>query len=301
MKRSVPVRKITFRYILNLILFTLAALLFAIYGVLPAISANRALHPKRFSVGDATPDKLGLTYENVTLTTRDGLKIAGWYVPSQNGAVIIALHGYNGNRTHVLFHAQLLAKHGYGVMMIDQRCQGDSDGKLYAFGWDADQDVFAALDYLVGRPEVDANRIGILGLSSGAEIAIEAAAGDMRLHAVVSEGAGYETLQDWLIAPEAPGVILAPGMWVFFKYGSLITGVPEIQPLRVLVTQISPTPILFIAAGRDRPFNREFYAVSGEPKQFWERNEPGHVDALFTHPQEYEERVISFLDEALLR
>ncbi len=39
-----------------------------------------------------------MKYEDVALTTSDGLRLSGWYIPSQNGAAVILLHGYGTNR-----------------------------------------------------------------------------------------------------------------------------------------------------------------------------------------------------------
>ena len=70
---------------------------------------------------EETPAEYGLPYEDVALTTSDGLPLAAWYVPSQNGAAVILQHGYRGNRGSVLDTAKLLASHGYGILMMDAR------------------------------------------------------------------------------------------------------------------------------------------------------------------------------------
>ena len=43
-----------------------------------------------------------------------------------------------------------------------------------------------------------------------------------------------------------------------------------------------------------------YYDVAHEPKTLWARPEAGHIDALFAHPQAYEEKVIDFFNQALL-
>lgn len=291
-------RKRDWRYFRNLLLFTLVSLLAAFYVVLPAIRAYRYIHPTRYPL-EVSPADVDHFYEDVTITTRDGLKIGGWYIPSQNGAAIIALHAYNGNRTGVIYHADLFADHGYGVLMIDLRAHGKSEGEYFAFGWDADRDVYAALDYLQGRPDVDPERIGVMGLSIGAEVAMLAASRDTRIGAVVSEGAGCLTMEDWMIAPDPPR-ILVPGDWVYFKFVELLTGERSTSPISDLVSRIAPRPLFLITADDDRPFNLAYYEAAREPKMFWDRPEPGHIDALFVHPEMYAEQVLEFFDQALL-
>lgn len=291
--------RVTWRYVANLAAVTLVALAVAFWVVVPAIMANRSLHPVRFPVQGVSPADAGLEYEEVTLTTGDGLALAGWYIPSQNGAAVIALHAYNGNRTGVLPHAALLARHGYGVLLFDLRAHGESDGDVFAFGWDAEEEVAAALHYLHGRSEVDPGRIGILGLSIGGEMALQAAAGTEEIRAVVAEGSSSRMLAEWVLAPSPPGWILLPGRWVYDQTGAWLAGVHRPPPLQELVAHIAPRPVLFIAAGDDRPFNRAYYAAAGEPKHYWERPVPGHIDALPVEPERYEARVIPFLDQAL--
>ena len=122
----------------------------------------------------------------MTVTTSDGLDLAGWYVPSKNGAAVIAFHG----RTKAQPHARMLARHGYGVLILDRRGEGESEGDGSMFGWGGTPDIHAAVDFLKARPDVDPARIGGIGFSVGGEVMLQAAAENPDLAAVVSEGAG---------------------------------------------------------------------------------------------------------------
>jgi hypothetical protein len=288
-------------YYRNLTIATILALLIGGYFGFSLFEANRRMHPARFPIGSISPADLGLDYTDITLSTRDGLTLQSWYVPSTNDAAVILVHAFNGNRTGTIYHAALLAEHGYGVLLYDTRAQGESEGDLYAWGWDAHWDVIAGLDYLQHRPEVDPERIGVLGLSAGAAIAIRAAAETGEISAVVAEGSGWPTLEDWLITAEPVDAIWVPEIWVMYKWVEVVTGIWNPMPVSQAVSRIAPTPLLLIAAGEDRAFARACFDAASEPKTFWNRDEPGHIDALFTHPDEYERRVIGFLDQALLQ
>jgi len=109
---------------------------------------------------------------------------------------VILLHGYGANRVEMVGRAGLLAKHGYGVLLYDQRASGESEGEFRSFGWVDVDDVPVALDFLVGRDEVDLERVGVLGFSQGVQIALRAAAETDRLRAVVAEVPGFSTLED---------------------------------------------------------------------------------------------------------
>ena len=137
-------------------------------------------------------DQLGVPHEDVSFETADGLELEGWYIPSRNGAAVISFPGRNGSQRQ----ARMLARHGYGVLLFDRRGEGRSEGEPNAWGWGGEADVKAAIDYLQRRPDVDADRIGGIGLSVGGEMMIEAAAETDELKAVVSDGAGARSYNE---------------------------------------------------------------------------------------------------------
>jgi pimeloyl-ACP methyl ester carboxylesterase len=236
------------------------------------------------------------------LSTEDGLTLHGWYIPSTNRAAVILVHAFNGNRTGTIYHAALLAKHGYGALLYDTRAQGESEGDLNALGWEDHLDIFAALDYLQQRPEVDSERIAVLGLSAGAKAALYAATQTEEIAAVVAEGTRWRTFEDLLIATEPNEYIWIPADWLSYKYAEIASGIRNPTPLSQAVSQISPTPMLLIAAGGEMATSQAYFDTAGEPKTLWVRDEPGHqIDALFDEPDEYERRVVGFLDQALLQ
>ena len=124
-----------------------------------------------------------MPYERVTVTTSDSLKLTGSYVPSKNRAAVILFPGATRSD-----EARMLIRHGYGVLLLDPRGQGGSEGDTVR--WAGDRDLLAAVDYLRTRADVDPDRIGGFGFSVGGEILLEAAAKSTGLKAVVSEGAG---------------------------------------------------------------------------------------------------------------
>lgn len=67
----------------------------------------------------------------------------------------------------------MLVAHGYGVLLLDPRGQGGSDGDVVL--WAGDQDLLAGAAYLQRRPDVDSDRIGAMGFSVGGEMLLRAA------------------------------------------------------------------------------------------------------------------------------
>jgi uncharacterized protein len=272
----------------------------ALYAVvLPIAVGYVTTHTAR---GVVPPDELGVAHENVSFETSDGLTLRGWYIPSKNGAAVIAFPGRKGPQKP----ARMLARHGYGVLLFDRRGEGQSDGEPNSWGWGGGKDVEAAAAFLNRRADVEQGRIGGIGLSVGGEMMLETAATTDALKAVVSEGAGARVFSEEMDQDLSGGekATLAPPAWL--KQASIAVFANQSPPtnLKELTPKIAPRPMLLIAApnspnGED--LNRGYYAAASEPKTLWEIPESGHVGGLEARPAEYERRVVAFFDNALLR
>jgi uncharacterized protein len=231
----------------------------------------------------------------VTFQSADGLELSGLYLPSTNGAAVISFPGPGA-----LDHARMLARHGYGVLMFDQRGEGDSQGDPNALGWKAEEDVRGAITFLQSQPDVDPQRIGGLGLSVGGETLLQTAAHDDRLHAVVSDGAGIRSLREQRLAGGALGHVIWGGLTVGTAVFSNST--PPAN-LKDVTAQIESTPLFIIHAEHGdggEQLSAEYAAAAKAPTTVWEVPGTTHTQGLTTHPAEYEQRVIGFLDDALL-
>ena len=289
------------RYWLKLLIVGVIGGLSIGYVAFVLISAEMLIQPAHASLGGVTPADRGLAYEDVTLATSDGLTLKGWYLPSHNGAAIILLHGYGGNRLEMLDRAALLAKHGYGVLLYDERASGESDGDKRTFGWLDVNDVPLALSYLHTRSEIDPQRIGILGFSIGGQIALRAAAQSDQIDAVIAEEPGFARISDVPDIPTLEDKFYVVGYWVGENWLSLRTGVPIPEGVLPALPRIAPRPILFIATGQDygRTLVRYFFDEAGEPKHWWEVPETTHGGSPQARPEEYEQIVVGFLDRVL--
>jgi dienelactone hydrolase len=246
------------------------------------------------------PDHLGVPHEDVRFTTSDGLELEGWYIPSRNGAAVIAFPSRKGPQRA----ARMLARHGYGVLLFDRRGEGRSEGDPNSWGWGGDRDVKAAIEFLQQRPDVDPDRIGGIGLSVGGEMMIETAAETDELKAVVSEGAGARSTTEDMDHDDR-----ALGKWTFglamsaVKTAAVAVSSNHSPPanLKDLAAKVEQ-PLLLIAAPNSpngEKLNRGYHAAAGENSTLWEIPESKHVGGLAARPDEYEKRVVGFFDEAL--
>jgi hypothetical protein len=197
----------------------------------------------------------------------------------------------------------MLASHGYGVLVFDRRGEGASDGDGNMYGWGGEDDIFAAIDFLQHRPDVEPDQIGGLGLSVAGELMLQAAAETEDLAAVVSEGAGTRSFAEE--REELPG----PSNWFDYPLYAVKTAAVAVfsntsppPKLTDLIPAIAPRPVLFIWApngGNAETMNPVYWELAGENASLWEMPTATHIQGIKDQPAEYERRVVGFFDDAL--
>jgi hypothetical protein len=278
-------------------LVTAGALVMAYAVLAPLVLSYVVTHTARAVVPRAV---LGAHYEDVAFMTSDGLRLKGWYVPSKNGAAVIAFPGRSGPQKQT----RMLVRHGYGVLLFDRRGEGESEGDPNGFGWGGERDLHAAVSFLQGRPGVDPKRIGGIGLSVGGELMLEAAADSDGLKAVVSEGAGGRSIREDIQSATGAEQWLSAPTFAVMTAGTALFSSRALPPsLTDLVGRIAPRPVFFLYGGAGQPaeddLNAKYYAAAGEPKALWEIPGAEHVGGINAQPAEYERRVVGFFDRTL--
>jgi dienelactone hydrolase len=286
---TTPARRWTIR-----VLTVPAAVLAVVAFYAPVGMAIVDIHSLHRSIGQPP----SAAYETVRFTASDGVHLEGWYRPSRNGASVLMISGGGGNRRSTLRHAEMLARHGYGVLVYDPRGSGESGGTVNSYGWGWERDAAAALDFLATRDDVEPGRVGALGLSTGADMAIDVAARRDDVKAVVADGSaaiGYEDIK----AYTDDALTRAP-MWVLFKTIEVIQG--RSAPKAALADQIarSRAPHLIVSAGKPEKQWGELYDRAGGARStLWYLPKASHTAALRQYPGAYERRVAGFFDETL--
>lgn len=259
-------------------------------------------HPQpSFMRVELTPAQVGLPYEKVDFASRDGLNLFGWYVPGQNRAAVILVHPFGARGVLMLEHAAALAQHGYAVFMFDLRAHGSSEGDTCTLGWLERYDLLGALDYVQGRPEVDPDRIGVLGISLGAQIALRTAAEGPALRAVVAESTSTATLSDHGRPDTVLRWLYYPLNWLSYNLEAFFNGARPTSGLVDTIGAIAPRPVLLISAGRgmEQRWLRRLYAAAREPRELWELPQAKHAECYAADPATYTEKITAFFDRAL--
>jgi len=150
----------------------------------------------------------GLPWREVRLPTANGKQLFGWFIPTaQPGPALVVMHGWGGNAEMMLPLAAPLHAAGYGLLLIDARCHGRSEGDSFASLPRFAEDIEAALRWLALQPEVDRQALGVIGHSVGAGAALLAAARHPSIRAVVSLAAFAHPavmMRRWLAARRIP-------------------------------------------------------------------------------------------------
>lgn len=276
-----------------LLLMPIGFWLFSVAALVTAVTI-----PLQHPVCCDSPTRFGADFEKISFRTADGLTLRGWYIPPQNGAVIILLHPYYGDRMGVMRPAEMLYQQGYGLLMYDQRASGESDGAIRSLGWLDIPDVQKAVDFVIARQK-DA-KIGISGCSSGGAIALGGAALSPAIGAVAADAPSPlswdENKPDF-----QPDPFHALTVTAYFHIVALKAG--TYAPLSTIesIQAVSPRPILFISTGEggEKARVQSYYEAASGPKAHFNLPDSGHCAAPYTHPAEYGQALVEFFDTYL--
>jgi alpha-beta hydrolase superfamily lysophospholipase len=147
------------------------------WGQLPGIAAGGLLHPaRRVSSQPPPPNCVDAQFAGAGVTLRAWTCAA----PSPARGTIVYLHGIADNRGSAAGVVQRFLPRGFNVIAYDSRAHGDSQGDACTYGFFEKQDLRRVVDTLASGPVV------LIGTSLGAAVALQAAADDPRITAVVA-------------------------------------------------------------------------------------------------------------------
>lgn len=143
------------------------------------------------------PKSEKVSHKKVTFKNRYGIELVGdVYIPqnlSGKTAAIAVCGPYGAVKEQCSgLYAQILAERGFITLAFDPSYSGESGGqpRYISSGEIYTEDYSAAVDFLILQPEVDRDRIGILGICGFGQICVNAAVQDTRIKATVSSTMG---------------------------------------------------------------------------------------------------------------
>ena len=302
-----PVRLLS-RILLVLIILSpgIAALAGEFIG--PGVLHPANLNPERLEQTAQMLERTGATKEDFDVRTPDGVELRGWKIrpPSPNGDWVLLFHGVSDNRSGVLGQAEFLLRHGYGVVMMDARAHGKSGGNMATYGWKERYDTVAITDALYSAERV--RHLFALGVSMGASIALQSAAVEPRIEAVVAEDPFAnlrEVSYDYAgldVSPLLGKTLLRPAVIITMHSVRKEGGFDpqDVSPEKAVTER--PFPILLICGTRDHRIpcrhSERIYNAARGPKELWIVDGAGHAAAFGHAHAEYERRVIALFTQA---
>lgn len=294
--------------------FSIALLLLAPFGagllgraIGPGLLHPMRLNPARLRQTAEMLERTSATKENFNVRTLDGVELHGWKIRprSANGDWVLLFHGVSDNRTGVLGHAEFLLRHGYSVAMMDSRAHGESGGDMATYGWRERHDTVDVVNALYSTEKT--RHLYALGVSMGAAVALQSAAIEPRIEAVVAEDP-FADLRE--VSYDYAGLRLSPLLGeTLFRPASIFamdalakTGgfdPDDVSPEKAVAAR--PFPVLLICGTRDTTIPcrhaEQIYRTATGPKELWVVKGAEHASALGHAPAEYEEKVVRFLQE----
>ena len=136
------------------------------------IERHSIYFPMKDVFGD--PSLIGLAYEDVYFSTRDGKSLNGWFIAADKAkSTIILFHGNAGNIGHRLEKIMIFNDLGLNVFVFDYRGYGKSLGAPSESG--LYKDAEAAYDYLTKERGIPQDEIIFYGESIGGAVAVHLA------------------------------------------------------------------------------------------------------------------------------
>lgn len=250
------------------------------------------------------PEDIKVNYENFELEVEKDLTLRGWIVkPMQEiRGTVIYLHGVGDCKIAGLPFAEYMSANGYQVVIYDSRRHGESAGKFCTYGFYEKYDLIKMIDFL--KQKYNINSVGLFGTSMGAAVALQTAAMDTRIKAVISENS-FSTLRK-----------------IFDDYQKRIIKIPFHYLRNLVITrsefianfkarEVSPldavkkikVPILFVVSKQDKHINPKYtyqlYENTPGRKELYIIENATHIDAWDLGGDEYHQKILNFFRENL--
>lgn len=225
----------------------------------------------------------GLLREKITVASEAGVRVPVLVVRSAAAMgrlpAVVCLHGLGGNKEGLSSYLEEFARRGFVGVALDARYHGDRSGDLtkamaeafrtgreHPYLWDTVWDTWRVLDYLQARPDVDKDRLGVMGISLGGHTTWMVSA-DPRVKAAVPcisvcswkwqlERHGYEqrvrnlqgafdSVKDALGEPEVNRKVVAAA------WETWLPGIPKEFDCQDILAAMAPRPLLILGGDSD--------------------------------------------------
>jgi fermentation-respiration switch protein FrsA (DUF1100 family) len=229
----------------------------------------------------ATPADWGMSYEDITLTTGDGVRLSAWLIPSPGARqTLLFLHGNAGNISHRGDSIAIFHRLGLDVLILDYRGYGRSEGTPSETG--LDRDARAAWRWLTEERGLEPSDIVVFGRSLGGIVAA-------RLSAAVRPAG--------LILESTPSSARDAADALFPVLSRIVLLRFDLDAVAAMGRVACPVLVLHSPDDEIIPYRlgRRIFEAAPEPKRFMELT-GGHNDGFLRSQPAYELALAAFLD-----
>lgn len=249
-----------------------------------------------------------LPYEQVFISSFDGLKLAGRYYHVQDGAPLqIQFHGYRSNGLRDFCGGHKLAREsGHNTLVVDQRAHGLSDGRTIAFGVMERRDCLAWTRYAAERFGAE-TPVLLSGISMGGATVLMASGLDLppNVCGIIADSPYGDPAA--IIRKVCRDMHLPPALaFPFVRLGARLFG--RFDPCAAnacTAVKQSRVPILILHGEDDRfvPWQMSAEIHRSNPQKIRYETFPGagHGLSYIADPERYAEIVQTFIKSCLPR
>ena len=210
--------------------------------------------PYRKVIEDWAKEVRAMPYEDVFITSFDGLTLHGKYYEYAPGAPIeLMFHGYRGSAERDLCGGvQRCFALGRSALLVDQRCSGKSDGHVITFGIREHRDCLCWIDFMLRRfgPDV---KIILTGISMGASTVLMAGGNPLPENVIgILADCGYSSPRDIIKTVIRKMGLPAELSYPFVKLGAKLYGqfhLEETSPVEMVAR--CTVPVIFFHGEAD--------------------------------------------------
>jgi pimeloyl-ACP methyl ester carboxylesterase len=264
------------------------------YYVTTANNSEEAVNPQSYLLN---------SYISHSFTDRSGGEHEGWLLLGLRGApVIILCHGYDSNRSDLLWLGSILRDNHFNVYLFNFQGPKAKESRSN-LGPRQASDLMAAIENLTKQRDINPNRVGLFGTSVGGYAALVAAESNPKVKALVVDTT-YSTAERMFDSQIERLLGGSSGLFHILTEAEfhLASMGGESYAMPANLSKLADTPKLFIS-GRDDPplaaMTEALYEQAPQPKQLlvMEHSEPDLASEA--EKKEYENQVLNFFLQKL--
>jgi fermentation-respiration switch protein FrsA (DUF1100 family) len=244
-------------------------------------------------------------FEQIYLHTEDGIELAGYYYanPARKTKTAVLIHGHSSSGFEGYGCVGLkYIRHGYNILLMDNRACGNSEGKWCTFGLLERKDTLQWVQYLAKENPKDEMVIHGTSLGGATACMLSEMALPDQVKAIVSDCAYANirkqleySIQKTMHVPYQ--LVLPQTLWWFHQETGL--SVDDASPLEAV--KHAKVPMLFIHGEEDRYVKKEnalaLYDACTSEKKLLLIPGAGHAAAHYVGKEKYEGPLFQFLDQ----